>query len=57
MTTRDHFKKIGDVQHANQFENLAVSAAGDLTALKNAYQRRDPLPKFHYENRLFNILK
>lgn len=57
MTTRDHYKAIGDVASANRFENMAVHSKKDMDAVKHAFRRKDPIPKFHYETRKFSIVQ
>ncbi|PSN49772.1 Coiled-coil and C2 domain-containing-like protein 1 [Blattella germanica] len=57
LTTRDHFKAIGDVASANRFEQLAVHSKKDLDAVRCAHKRTEPIPKFHYETRSFSIVQ
>ncbi|KAJ9592539.1 hypothetical protein L9F63_015812, partial [Diploptera punctata] len=57
LTTRDHFKAIGDVASANRFEQLAVHSKKDLDAVRCAHKRSEPIPKFHYEARSFSIVQ
>ncbi|XP_069677643.1 coiled-coil and C2 domain-containing protein 1-like isoform X2 [Periplaneta americana] len=57
LTTRDHFKAIGDVASANRFEHLALNSKKDLDAVRCAHKRSEPLPKFHYETRSFSIVQ
>lgn len=57
MNTRDHFKAMGDIASANRFENMAVHSKKDMVAVNNAYRRKDPVPKFHYEMRKFSIVQ
>ena len=54
MTNRTYFKEVGDVASANKFEQMAVHAKKDLDAVRNAFKRKDPVPKFHYETRSFS---
>ncbi|XP_018899694.2 coiled-coil and C2 domain-containing protein 1-like isoform X2 [Bemisia tabaci] len=56
MRTRDHYKAVGDVGSANKFEQLALHSKKDLDVVR-ACEKRDTLPKFHYENRTFTILQ
>uniref|UniRef100_A0A0K8SQC8 C2 domain-containing protein n=1 Tax=Lygus hesperus TaxID=30085 RepID=A0A0K8SQC8_LYGHE len=57
METRAHFKAIGDVANANKFEQLAVSSKKDLDTVKIACNKDEPIPKFHYERRTFDIVR
>ncbi|KAE8737866.1 hypothetical protein FOCC_FOCC016661 [Frankliniella occidentalis] len=57
ITTRDHFKAIGDIASANRFENMAVHSKKDMVAIKHAFKRKDSVPRFHYENRSFSIVQ
>lgn len=41
----------------NRFENLALSVQKDLDIVKLARRKRVGVPKFHYEQKSFNILK
>ncbi|XP_044266169.1 coiled-coil and C2 domain-containing protein 1-like isoform X2 [Tribolium madens] len=58
LSTRDHHKALGDVGGTNRFERLALNVTKDLDIVRLA--RRTPgarIPKFHYENRDFSIVK
>ncbi|XP_008193260.1 coiled-coil and C2 domain-containing protein 1-like isoform X1 [Tribolium castaneum] len=58
LSTRDHHKALGDVAGTNRFERLALNVTKDLDIVRLA--RRTPgagVPKFHYENRDFSIVK
>ncbi|KAF6214602.1 hypothetical protein GE061_009345 [Apolygus lucorum] len=57
METRAHFKAIGDVASANKFEQLAVSSKKDLDTVKIACNKDQPIPKFHYERRIFDVVR
>lgn len=57
LTTRDHFKAIGDIASANRFEQLAVHSKKDLDAVRYAHKRNESIPKFHYENKTFSIVQ
>uniref|UniRef100_A0A1L8DAV5 Coiled-coil and C2 domain-containing protein 1-like n=1 Tax=Nyssomyia neivai TaxID=330878 RepID=A0A1L8DAV5_9DIPT len=54
--TREHHKNMGDVAGTNRFENLALTVQKDLDVLRLAHRRQLDLPKFHYEQRSFNIV-
>lgn len=55
--TREHFKATGDVASSNRFEQLIVHTKKDLDAVRAAFKRGDNPPRFHYENRSFNIIQ
>lgn len=55
--TRDHHKAMGDVAGTNRFENLALSVQKDLDFVRLAHRKGLPIPKFHYEQKSFNIVK
>jgi len=54
MTNRTYFKEVGDVASANKFEQMALHSKKDLDAVRFAFKRGDPVPKFHYETRAFS---
>ncbi|XP_055923507.1 coiled-coil and C2 domain-containing protein 1-like isoform X2 [Eupeodes corollae] len=54
--TRDHHKAMGDVAGMNRFENLALTVQKDLDLLRYSKRKNFPLPKFHYEQKSFNIV-
>ncbi|EDW85285.2 uncharacterized protein Dwil_GK18364 [Drosophila willistoni] len=54
--TRDHHKAMGDVAGMNRFENLALTVQKDLDLVRYSKRKNQPLPKFHYEKRNFNIV-
>ncbi|XP_001356787.3 coiled-coil and C2 domain-containing protein 1-like isoform X2 [Drosophila pseudoobscura] len=54
--TRDHHKAMGDVAGMNRFENLALTVQKDLDLVRYSKRKGQPLPKFHYEKRNFNIV-
>ncbi|KAK8730359.1 hypothetical protein OTU49_007979 [Cherax quadricarinatus] len=55
--TREHFKATGDVTSSNRFEQLILHTKKDLDAVRAAFKRGDTPPRFHYENRSFNIIQ
>lgn len=71
MSTRDHFRAIGDVGSGNRFEQLALNSKKDLDAVRAASAAHKielakmqgnkmletPPPRFHYENKTFSIVK
>lgn len=54
---QQHFTKLGDVVSAAKFEKMEKGCRKDLESLKNAFTHNDPVPKFHYENRTFSLVK
>lgn len=57
IQNKDHFFKLGDVASGTKFEKLAQDTNRDLLVVKNLRQRNDPLPRFHYETRVFSIVR
>ncbi|KAH7974485.1 hypothetical protein HPB49_015901 [Dermacentor silvarum] len=57
VQNKDHFFKLGDVASGTKFEKLAQDTNRDLLVVKNLRQRNDPLPRFHYETRVFSIVR
>ncbi|KAK3927267.1 Coiled-coil and C2 domain-containing protein 1-like [Frankliniella fusca] len=57
ITTRDHFKALGDIASANRFEHMAVHSKKDMIAIKHAFKRKDPVPQFRYETKSFSIVQ
>lgn len=55
--TRDHHKALGDIAGTNRFENLALSVQKDYDLVKYARKKNLPVPKFHYEQKSFNIVR
>ncbi|XP_063849873.1 coiled-coil and C2 domain-containing protein 1-like isoform X3 [Scylla paramamosain] len=55
--TREHFKATGDVASSNRFEQLILHTKKDLDAVRAAFKRGSTPPRFHYENRSFNIIQ
>lgn len=56
-TTRDHFKALGDVAGTNRFENLALKVQQDYDTIRIAHRKKSAIPKFHYEQKSFSIVK
>uniref|UniRef100_V5HG52 Putative cc2d1a protein n=1 Tax=Ixodes ricinus TaxID=34613 RepID=V5HG52_IXORI len=57
VQNKDHFFKLGDVSSGTKFEKLAQEAHRDLLVVRNLWQRNDPMPRFHYETRVFTIVR
>lgn len=54
--TRDHHKAMGDVAGMNRFENLALTVQKDLDLVRYSRRKNLSIPKFHYEQKSFNIV-
>lgn len=52
-----HHRALGDVAGTNRFENLAISTQHDLDIIKLAHRRGSKVPKFHFEQKSFNVVK
>lgn len=58
LSTRDHFKAIGDIAGMNRFEHLALTVTKDLDVVRIAKRTNgSAIPKFHYEKRDYSIVK
>lgn len=57
LSTRDHHKALGDITGVNRFENLALSVTRDLDIVRLAHRRCEDVPSYHYENKVFSIVK
>nr|XP_023013952.1 coiled-coil and C2 domain-containing protein 1-like isoform X1 [Leptinotarsa decemlineata] len=57
LTTRDHNKALGDVASMNKFERLALNVTKDLDVIRMARKSSKIVPKFHYEQKDFSIVK
>ncbi|XP_065164524.1 coiled-coil and C2 domain-containing protein 1-like isoform X2 [Atheta coriaria] len=58
LSTRDHFKAIGDIAGMNRFEHLALTVTKDLDVVRIAKRTNSSaIPKFHYEKRDYSIVK
>ncbi|TRY63934.1 hypothetical protein TCAL_14360 [Tigriopus californicus] len=51
---RKHFKLTGDIASSNKFQQMMEHTKKDLDALRYAFKRGDPVPRFHYEVRSFS---
>lgn len=51
---RKHFKITADIASANKFQQMMEHTKKDLDALRYAFKRGDPVPRFHYEVRSFS---
>lgn len=50
----DHFRGYGDIPSANKFQQMMEHTKKDLSHLREAFKRGDPVPKFHHEMRAFS---
>lgn len=57
VETLNHFKAIGDIANANRFENLALNTKKDYNTVRGAHMTNSAVPKFHYEQRSFSIVR
>ncbi|KAL1513388.1 hypothetical protein ABEB36_002807 [Hypothenemus hampei] len=57
LSNRDHHKALGDVAGTNRFERLALNVTKDLDVIRLAKRTGGNVPKFHYENKEFSIVK
>ncbi|XP_013789819.1 coiled-coil and C2 domain-containing protein 1-like, partial [Limulus polyphemus] len=57
LRNKDHFLKLGDVASASKFETQAQHTRKDLDVIQTMWKRLDPLPRFHYETRIFSIIQ
>lgn len=48
---------MGDVAGTNRFENLAIAVQKDLEIVKLAHRKGGKVPKYHFEQKSFNIVK
>lgn len=57
MKNVDYFKKSGDIPMSEKFEKFNQHSRKDLESLRNAFKHGLPVPRFHYENRIFSVVK
>ena len=51
---QQYFQSTGDVASANKCMQQLEHTKKDLDALRFAFKRKDPVPRFHYEHRAFS---
>ncbi|XP_062454431.1 coiled-coil and C2 domain-containing protein 1A isoform X2 [Rhea pennata] len=51
------FTHLGNIAETTKFEKMAEDCKQNMEILKQAHARGFPLPKYHYEQRTFNIIK
>ena len=54
QANRLYFKSTGEVASMNKFQQMEEHTKKDLDSLRFAFKRGDPVPKFHYEVRVFS---
>ncbi|CAL1265126.1 unnamed protein product [Larinioides sclopetarius] len=59
MCTRnkEHFLRLGDVSSASKFEKLCLESKKDLSVIQHLKKKGEPVPRFHYETRLFSMVQ
>ncbi|KAM9098463.1 coiled-coil and C2 domain-containing protein 1A isoform X3 [Sarcophilus harrisii] len=53
----NQFTHLGNVMETSKFEKMAEDCKKSMEILKQAHSRGFPLPKFHYEQRTFSVVK
>ncbi|XP_068939279.1 coiled-coil and C2 domain-containing protein 1A [Petaurus breviceps papuanus] len=53
----NQFTHLGNVVETSKFEKMAEDCKRSMQILKQAHSRGCPLPKFHYEQRTFSVVK
>ncbi|XP_064355475.1 coiled-coil and C2 domain-containing protein 1A isoform X2 [Dromaius novaehollandiae] len=51
------FTHLGNIAETTKFEKMAEDCKQHMEILKQAHARGFPLPKYHYEQRTFNVVK
>ncbi|NXL40472.1 C2D1A protein, partial [Glaucidium brasilianum] len=51
------FTHLGNIVETTKFEKLAEDCKQNMEILKQAHARGFPLPKYHYEQRTFSVIK
>lgn len=51
------FTHLGNIAETTKFEKLAEDCKQNMEILKQAHARGFPLPKYHYEQRTFSVVK
>ncbi|XP_059689021.1 coiled-coil and C2 domain-containing protein 1A [Gavia stellata] len=51
------FTHLGNIAETTKFEKLAEDCKQNMEILKQAHARGFPLPKYHYEQRTFSVIK
>ncbi|XP_044299490.1 coiled-coil and C2 domain-containing protein 1A isoform X1 [Varanus komodoensis] len=51
------FTHLGNIAETAKFEKMAEDCKKNMEILKQAHSKGFPLPKYHYEQRTFNVIK
>ncbi|XP_035224781.1 coiled-coil and C2 domain-containing protein 1-like isoform X2 [Stegodyphus dumicola] len=54
---KEHFLRLGDVSSASKFEKFGLESKKDLLVIQHLRKTGGLAPKFHYETRLFSMVK
>nr|XP_013797826.1 PREDICTED: coiled-coil and C2 domain-containing protein 1A-like [Apteryx mantelli mantelli] len=57
MNYSKQFTHLGNIAETTKFEKMAEDCKQNMEILKQAHARGFPLPKYHYEQRTFNVIK
>ncbi|XP_069086547.1 coiled-coil and C2 domain-containing protein 1A isoform X2 [Pleurodeles waltl] len=57
MSYSKQFTHLGNITETTKFEKMAADSKKNIEILKQAHAKGFPLPKFHYEERTFSIVK
>ncbi|XP_058862984.1 coiled-coil and C2 domain-containing protein 1A-like isoform X1 [Acipenser ruthenus] len=57
MSYSKQFTHLGNVSETSRFERMAEECKKHMEILKHAHGKGYPVPKFHHEERTFNIIK
>ncbi|XP_069460476.1 coiled-coil and C2 domain-containing protein 1A isoform X2 [Ambystoma mexicanum] len=57
MSYSKQFTHLGNIAETSRFEKMGADCKKNIEILKQAHAKGYPLPKFHYEERTFNIVK
>uniref|UniRef100_A0ABM5FQD1 Coiled-coil and C2 domain-containing protein 1A n=1 Tax=Pogona vitticeps TaxID=103695 RepID=A0ABM5FQD1_9SAUR len=57
MNYSKQFTHLGNIAETTKFEKMAEECKKNMEILKQAHAKGFPLPKYHYEQRTFNVVK
>lgn len=57
MNYSKQFTHLGNISETTKFEKMAEDCKKNMEILKQAHAKGFPLPKYHYEQRTFNMIK
>ncbi|XP_066474043.1 coiled-coil and C2 domain-containing protein 1A [Tiliqua scincoides] len=57
MNYSKQFTHLGNITETTKFEKMAEDCKKNMEILKQAHAKGFPLPKYHYEQRTFNMIK